>query len=177
MRSHELKPSCCWDKHDASVKAGMRMHLQQGASSLACSGPSQVVHNQAVALTVRDSVTAGAHTRLTQTACAGTWEIAEARLAYGGVAAKALMARKAQAAMEGQPLNQDTLSAALKAVAEDVVITASAPGVCCMHCLPSWHTKQVNAVQGYPSESSEFCSQVWSCKCRSAACPLLSPSA
>ena len=39
------------------------------------------------------------------------------------------MARKAQAAMEGQPLNQDTLSAALSAVSEDVVITPQAPGM------------------------------------------------
>ena len=54
--------------------------------------------------------------------------ITEARMAYGGVAAKAVMAPGAQAAMEGQALNQATLEAALKAVGQDVVITASAPG-------------------------------------------------
>ena len=59
---------------------------------------------------------------------AGSWTITQARLAYGGVAAKAVLAPKAQAAMEGRPLSQATLEAALKAVAEDIVITPAAPG-------------------------------------------------
>ena len=48
------------------------------------------------------------------------------------------MARKAQAAMEGRPLSQDTLSAALAAVAEDVVITPQAPGEGLHPAGPAW---------------------------------------
>ena len=59
-------------------------------------------------------------------------------MAYGGVAAKAVMAPKAQAAMEGQPLTKATLEAALKAVSEDIVVTPSAPGAQAMLLLAVW---------------------------------------
>ena len=56
-------------------------------------------------------------------------EVEEARICYGGVAPKCLMATNAQAALEGQPWNQATLDAALLAVAKDVNITPDAPGL------------------------------------------------
>ncbi|KAL3157593.1 hypothetical protein ABBQ32_012044 [Trebouxia sp. C0010 RCD-2024] len=58
----------------------------------------------------------------------GQVEVEEARICYGGVAPKCIMATNAQAALEGQPWNQATLDAALLAVAKDVNITPDAPG-------------------------------------------------
>ena len=52
----------------------------------------------------------------------------EAHICYGGVAAKCIMAPRVQKALEGQPWNQATLDAALKACAEDVNIHPDAPG-------------------------------------------------
>ena len=66
---------------------------------------------------------------------AGTVEVAKARISYGGVAAKCIMATHTQAALEGQPWTQQTLDAALLAVAKDVNIAPDAPGNqadCCM---------------------------------------------
>lgn len=60
---------------------------------------------------------------------AGQVEVEEARICYGGVAPKCIMATNAQAALEGQPWNQATLDAALLAVAKDVNITPDAPGL------------------------------------------------
>lgn len=50
-------------------------------------------------------------------------------MAYGGVAAKTIMARRVEAALKGQPWTQTTLNKALAAVAEDVNITPNAPGL------------------------------------------------
>ena len=59
---------------------------------------------------------------------AGGVEVAEARICYGGVAPKCIMATRTQAALEGNPWTQETLDAALLAVAQDVNITPDAPG-------------------------------------------------
>lgn len=56
------------------------------------------------------------------------WLVAEASLAFGGVAAKAVMAPKAAAALLGKLWNQATLDAALAALGQDIVISDSAPG-------------------------------------------------
>lgn len=60
---------------------------------------------------------------------AGQVEVEQARICYGGVAPKCVMATNAQAALEGQPWNQATLDAALLAVAKDINITPDAPGI------------------------------------------------
>ena len=60
---------------------------------------------------------------------AGQWVIQEAKLAYGGVAAKTIMAPKAAAALSNKTLSHETLKAAVAAVTEDVQISANAPGV------------------------------------------------
>ena len=49
-------------------------------------------------------------------------------MAYGGVAAKTIMGPLTAKALCGQPLTQETLHRALQAVAEDVDISANAPG-------------------------------------------------
>lgn len=59
---------------------------------------------------------------------AGGWQAAEVSIAYGGVAPRSIMAVKTAATMQGRPLDQDTLQAALAAVAEDVNIAPNAPG-------------------------------------------------
>ena len=59
---------------------------------------------------------------------AGEWIAEDVKVAYGGVAPKTIMAAKVQAAIKGQPWTGDTLKKALEAVAEDVNITANAPG-------------------------------------------------
>lgn len=69
---------------------------------------------------------------LTESCCiprAGQWVIQEAKLAYGGVAPKTIMAPKAAAALTHQALSHGTLKAAIAAVAEDVQISANAPGI------------------------------------------------
>ena len=58
----------------------------------------------------------------------GEVQVQQARICYGGVAPKCLMATNTQAALEGQPWTQGTLDAALLAVAKDVNITPDAPG-------------------------------------------------
>jgi len=62
------------------------------------------------------------------TSRAGAWIISEAHVSYGGVAPKTIMATETMAALVGHPLSDDTLQAALKAVAVDVNITPNAPG-------------------------------------------------
>lgn len=52
----------------------------------------------------------------------------EASLAYGGVAAVTLPARKTEAALVGQPWSDATLQTALKTIPQDVVISDNAPG-------------------------------------------------
>lgn len=54
--------------------------------------------------------------------------VSEAAIAFGGVAAKAVMAPKTAASLIGQPLEEKTLLAALSALSEDVQIGANAPG-------------------------------------------------
>lgn len=70
---------------------------------------------------------AGMRVQFRQTA-EGTVEVAKARISYGGVAAKCIMATHTQAALEGQPWGQQTLDAALLAVSKDVNIAPDAPG-------------------------------------------------
>ena len=59
---------------------------------------------------------------------AGEWVVEEAKVAYGGVAPKTIMAPRVREALLGQPWTGATLEAALAAVAEDVNITPNAPG-------------------------------------------------
>ncbi|GFH18706.1 uncharacterized protein HaLaN_15554, partial [Haematococcus lacustris] len=72
-------------------------------------------------------VNAGMRVRLEQ-AASGGWVVAEAAVAYGGVAARAIMAPQVAAALVGRPWDEATLTAALEAVRSDVVIADSAPG-------------------------------------------------
>lgn len=58
----------------------------------------------------------------------GAWTIAEASVAYGGVAAKTVTAPKVVAVLVGKVLDQSCLPAALAAVAEDVDMAPNAPG-------------------------------------------------
>eukprot|EP00884_Botryococcus_braunii_P020051 jgi/Botrbrau1/672/Bobra.0161s0055.1 len=58
----------------------------------------------------------------------GGWEIADAHIAYGGVAPLTVMARKTEKALRGRPLDQETLSTALAALREDVFVNPGAPG-------------------------------------------------
>lgn len=58
----------------------------------------------------------------------GEWVAQEVELAFGGVAAKTISAPTAAAKLQGVAWNQRALSAALEALAEDVNITADAPG-------------------------------------------------
>ena len=67
-------------------------------------------------------------TKLLLLVLAGEVQVQQARICYGGVAPKCLMATNTQAALEGQPWTQGTLDAALLAVAKDVNITPDAPG-------------------------------------------------
>ena len=68
---------------------------------------------------------------------AGQVEVEQARICYGGVAPKCIMATNAQAALEGQPWSQATLDAALLAVAKDVNITPDAPGLPAAAAVPA----------------------------------------
>ena len=52
----------------------------------------------------------------------------DVKVAYGGVAPKTIMAPRVQAAIKGQPWTGETLKKALEAVAQEVNITANAPG-------------------------------------------------
>ncbi|KAJ9512823.1 hypothetical protein QJQ45_029028 [Haematococcus lacustris] len=72
-------------------------------------------------------VNAGMRVRLEQ-AASGGWIVAEAAVAYGGVAARAIMAPQVAAALVGRPWDEATLTGALEAVRNDVVISDSAPG-------------------------------------------------
>lgn len=71
--------------------------------------------------------------------CTGEWTVQEASIAYGGVAAKTLMAPHVAEAIEGQPLSHQTLQAALHAVTKDVQISPTAPGELAAHLLEPVH--------------------------------------
>ncbi|GAX80308.1 hypothetical protein CEUSTIGMA_g7746.t1 [Chlamydomonas eustigma] len=58
----------------------------------------------------------------------GDWVVAEASVAFGGVAAKAIMAKQVAKTLVGKRLSQTTLEGALAAVGQDVVINDNAPG-------------------------------------------------
>lgn len=58
----------------------------------------------------------------------GEWVAQDVEVAFGGVAAKTIMAPAVEAALTGVAWNQGTLSKALKALAVDVNITPDAPG-------------------------------------------------
>lgn len=62
----------------------------------------------------------------------GAWEIAEASLAFGGVAPVTIMAPATAAALAGRPLDGATLEAALAALRQDVRISDDAPGGCAL---------------------------------------------
>lgn len=59
---------------------------------------------------------------------AGAWVAQEVEVAFGGVAAKTIMAPRTEAALRGLLWDQKALSAALQALQQDVDITANAPG-------------------------------------------------
>ncbi|KXZ53315.1 hypothetical protein GPECTOR_7g1209 [Gonium pectorale] len=73
-------------------------------------------------------VNAGMRVKLAPGAEEGVWVVEEAAVAYGGVAARAVMAPSVAAALVGKPWDQDTLKAALEAVRQDVVMAENAPG-------------------------------------------------
>ncbi|KAG1664510.1 hypothetical protein FOA52_007774 [Chlamydomonas sp. UWO 241] len=72
-------------------------------------------------------VNAGMRVQLDQDA-SGAWVVSEAEFAFGGVAAKAVLAEKVAAACIGKPWSQTTLAAAIEALKSDIVIADSAPG-------------------------------------------------
>ncbi|KAF8057662.1 XDH1 [Scenedesmus sp. PABB004] len=72
-------------------------------------------------------VNAGMRVLLEQRGAAG-WVVAEAGIAYGGVAPKTIMAAKTMAALVGKPWCQATLDGALDALRGDVSVPATAPG-------------------------------------------------
>ncbi|KAK9811378.1 hypothetical protein WJX72_002855 [[Myrmecia] bisecta] len=72
-------------------------------------------------------VNAGMRMKLRQTPT-GSWEIEAAKIAYGGVAPKTIMAPLAQKALVGELLEQFTLDRAIRAVGQDVRINKDAPG-------------------------------------------------
>jgi CO/xanthine dehydrogenase FAD-binding subunit len=59
---------------------------------------------------------------------AGVWEVQEVHLAFGGVAPKAITAPQTEALLKGKPWTEETLRAALGALAQDVCISPDAPG-------------------------------------------------
>ncbi|KAL6770287.1 XDH1 [Auxenochlorella protothecoides x Auxenochlorella symbiontica] len=73
-------------------------------------------------------VNAGIRIRMAPSGEEGAWVVADASLAFGGVAAKSIMAPRAAAALVGQPLDPAAVQRALAAVREEVVIAPSAPG-------------------------------------------------
>eukprot|EP00879_Flechtneria_rotunda_P007117 GHRR01007469.1.p1 GENE.GHRR01007469.1~~GHRR01007469.1.p1 ORF type:complete len:682 (+),score=243.05 GHRR01007469.1:3597-5642(+) len=78
-------------------------------------------------------VNAGMRVRLerrtaSQSGDGNEWVVAEAGIAYGGVAAKSIMADKTMAALLGRPWNQVTLSGSLAALKSDVAVGPNAPG-------------------------------------------------
>lgn len=70
----------------------------------------------------------GMRVALCQDPSSNTWVVADADFAYGGVAAKPLLARHMVAAIINKPWDKDALSALLAAVDQDVQISDNAPG-------------------------------------------------
>lgn len=54
--------------------------------------------------------------------------VGEASIAYGGVAPLTIMAPKTMAALQGRPLDAESLKAGLAAVEQDVQMAPNAPG-------------------------------------------------
>ncbi|KAF5838823.1 molybdopterin binding aldehyde oxidase/xanthine dehydrogenase [Dunaliella salina] len=73
-------------------------------------------------------VNAGMRIRMEQDNQTGGWVVAEAAMAYGGVAAKAVRADQTCAALVGKSLDQGTLGECLRLVQKDVAISDNAPG-------------------------------------------------
>ncbi|PNW76169.1 hypothetical protein CHLRE_12g545101v5 [Chlamydomonas reinhardtii] len=73
-------------------------------------------------------VNAGMRVKLAPGSEEGVWVVEEAAVAYGGVAARAVMAPAVAAALVGKPWDNTTLQAALAAVRQDVVMADNAPG-------------------------------------------------
>jgi len=73
-------------------------------------------------------VNAGMRIRMEQDNQTGGWVVAEAAMAYGGVAAKAVRADQTCAMLVGKPLDQGTLGECLRVVQKDVAISDNAPG-------------------------------------------------
>ncbi len=61
-------------------------------------------------------------------AVAGDWKADEVALAFGGVAPVTVMAPEAAAALTGHPWTEQTLRAAVAALARDIAIAPDAPG-------------------------------------------------
>ncbi|PSC76668.1 Xanthine dehydrogenase [Micractinium conductrix] len=72
-------------------------------------------------------VNAGMRFRMAQ-AEDGGWQIAEASIAYGGVAPLTVMAPQTTAALQGRAIDGAALEAGLAAVQQDIQISANAPG-------------------------------------------------
>jgi xanthine dehydrogenase/oxidase len=75
-----------------------------------------------------DIAIVNAGVRLKMRRSGADWEVEDAAFAFGGVAAKSIMAPRIAAALKGRPLGAETLRLALAAVAEDVAISPDAPG-------------------------------------------------
>eukprot|EP00271_Cylindrocystis_brebissonii_P015376 TRINITY_DN3802_c0_g1_i1.p1 TRINITY_DN3802_c0_g1~~TRINITY_DN3802_c0_g1_i1.p1 ORF type:complete len:1384 (-),score=303.69 TRINITY_DN3802_c0_g1_i1:1396-5484(-) len=58
----------------------------------------------------------------------GTWLVTDASLAYGGVAALSVSAKKTEAFLEGKPWTKETLEEALAVLRTDIIIPDTAPG-------------------------------------------------
>ena len=66
--------------------------------------------------------------RCAAVAVAGDWKADEVALAFGGVAPVTVMAPEAAAALTGNPWTEQTLRAAVAALARDIAIAPNAPG-------------------------------------------------
>lgn len=61
----------------------------------------------------------------------GDWLVDEIHLAFGGVAAKTVMAPKTEELLTEKSWNEDNLNAALETLKEDICISPDAPGKAC----------------------------------------------
>ena len=82
----------------------------------------------------------------------GAWVAEEVELAFGGVAPKAIMAPKTEQALQGKAWEQPLLQAALQTLAEDVNITANAPG--------AWHETHSDSIHCTSADMAVSCTRV-----------------
>ena len=95
-------------------------------------------------------------------------------MAFGGVAAKTIMAPRTEAALRGLLWDQKALSAALQALQQDVDITANAPG---QHSRRPGHPASLIAEQPPPDQcqSRSFCRQCQTSVSRARSATNVSP--